>query len=88
MAVTWPSFSVGHVGVHDKMVICAIASCGSQTPRDKEKSFYRLPSILIHQGTQTETLSRERQQAWLAKIKEKIFCLNNITTFESVQTIL
>ena len=43
----------------------------SRTQRDKEKSFYRLPSILIHQGTQTESLSRERQQAWLAKIKRE-----------------
>ena len=37
----------------------------------QKKSFYRLLSILIHQGTQTESLSRERQQAWLAKIKRK-----------------
>ena len=66
-------FPVGHVGVHDNMVICAIVGCGSRTPtpRDKEKNFYRLPSILIHQGTQTESLSRERQQAWLAKIKRE-----------------
>ena len=64
---------VGHVGVHATgvMVICAIVGCGNRSNRDKEKRFYRLPSIISHQGAQTESLSRDRQEAWLAKIKRK-----------------
>uniref|UniRef100_A0A1X7TUF0 THAP-type domain-containing protein n=1 Tax=Amphimedon queenslandica TaxID=400682 RepID=A0A1X7TUF0_AMPQE len=66
---------VGYVSVHVTaiIVICAIVGCENQSKRDKEKSFYRLASIISHQGAQTVSLSRRRQEAWLAKIKRKSF---------------
>ncbi len=54
------------------MVICAIVGCESRSQRDKDKSFYRLPGIIKGQGTKTEGLTKERQQAWLAKIKRNV----------------
>ena len=51
-----------------KMVICAVLNCHNRSDRD---SFYRLPTIISHQGTQTLDLSTERQREWLAKIRRK-----------------
>ena len=70
------------------MVICAIVGCGNQSNRDKGKSFFRLPSVISHQGSQTQELSKRRQDAWLAKIKRDDLCQINTRTQEFVQTIL
>ena len=43
--------------------------CGNRSNRDKDKRFYRLPSVITHQGEQTLELSRRRQQKWLERIK-------------------
>ena len=53
------------------MVICAIVGCGNRSVRDRGTSFYRLPSIINHQGAKTESLSRKRRDAWLAKIRRE-----------------
>ena len=52
-----------------KMVICAIVEaivhCGNRSDRPKDRGikFYRLPTIITHQGVQTRELSQERQLA-------------------------
>ena len=51
--------------------VCAIFGCGNHSKRDQEKSFFRLPSITTNEGTQTESLSRKRQDTWPAKIKRE-----------------
>ena len=51
------------------MVICAIVGCGNRSGRDKTKRFYRLPSVITHQGDQTQELSKRRQAAWLSQIR-------------------
>jgi len=53
------------------MVICAVIKCGSRSGRDKSKRFFRLPSVITHQGERALDLSRRRQLEWLARIKRK-----------------
>jgi len=53
------------------MVICAVVQCGNRSGRDKGKRFFRLPSIISHQGDQALDLSRRRQREWLARINRK-----------------
>ena len=48
---------------------CAIIGCANRGNRDKEKRFFRLPSISAHQGDQTQELSKRRREAWLARLK-------------------
>ena len=48
------------------MVICAILKCGNRSNRDKDKRFYRLPSVIIHQGEQTLELSMQAEAARIA----------------------
>jgi len=45
--------------------------CGSRSGRDKTKRFFRLPSVITHQGERALDLSRRRQLEWLARIKRK-----------------
>ena len=53
------------------MVICAVVGCGNRSKRDKNKSFFQLPSVLTHKGTETESLSRKIQESWLVRIRKE-----------------
>ena len=53
------------------MVICAVLKCRNRSGRDKDKRFFRLPSVITHQGEKALELSRRRQLEWLARIKRK-----------------
>ena len=46
-------------------------NCANRSDRDKGIRFYRLPSVITHQGVQTKERSQERQLAWLAKIRRE-----------------
>ena len=63
-----------HVSVYTRVergtVTSAVLKCGNRSKRDKDKRFYRLPSVITHQGEQTLELSKRRQHEWLARIKE------------------
>ena len=52
-------------------VICAVLKCGNRSGRDKDERFFRLPSVITHQGEKALELSRRRQLEWLARIKRK-----------------
>ena len=47
---------------------CVIFGCSNRGGRDRSKHFYRLPTVIKHQGPQTEALSERRQREWLAAI--------------------
>ena len=53
------------------MVICAVLKCGNRSGRNKDKRFFRLPSVITHQGEKALELSGRRQLEWLARIKRK-----------------
>ena len=46
---------------------CAVIGCGKRGDREGT-SFYRLPSIISHQGEQKRELSERRRRKWLAAI--------------------
>ena len=50
---------------------CAVIGCGKRADRDKGTSFYRLPSIITHQGEQTRQLSERRRREWLSAIRRQ-----------------
>ncbi len=52
------------------MVICAIVGCGNRSDRDK-KRFFRLPTVITAQGEVTSSISKQRQNLWLARIKRQ-----------------
>ena len=80
-------FPVGHLGVHlSTMVICAIIGCGSRSPRDKDKSFYRLPSIIREQ--RLKALPKKESKHGQPKLTEMIYHLYSIIAFEFAQITL
>ena len=42
---------------------CAIVNCSNRHGRDN-KSFFRLPKVIEHQGDKTRELSKERRDKW------------------------
>ena len=50
---------------------CAVIGCAKRADRDKGTSFYRLPSIITHQGEQTRQLSERRRREWLSAIRRQ-----------------
>uniref|UniRef100_A0A1X7U9K4 THAP-type domain-containing protein n=1 Tax=Amphimedon queenslandica TaxID=400682 RepID=A0A1X7U9K4_AMPQE len=47
---------------------CAVIGCSNHEHKDIKKSFYCLPGIIKHQGSETEPLTSRRQREWLATI--------------------
>ena len=52
---------------------CAVVGCCNinRGDRNNDKSFYRLPTIIRHQGRDTEIISKRRQHEWLRAIQRK-----------------
>ncbi len=53
------------------MVLCAILLGGNRSTRDKDKSYYRLPAVISHQGSKTCELSKRRRDEWLVRIRRE-----------------
>ena len=47
---------------------CAVFGCGNRGDRNKDKHFFRLPSVVTHQGEQTLNLTTRRRAEWLRRI--------------------
>ena len=50
---------------------CAVVGCGNRSDRDKGTHFFRLPSVITHQGEKTHDLSMKRRDLWLARIHKE-----------------
>lgn len=50
------------------MVLCLFVDCHSRSGRDKDISFFRVPSIVTNHGEEAEELSLERRTQWIAAI--------------------
>ena len=48
---------------------CAVFGCGNRGDRNKDKHFFRLPSVVTHQGEQTLDLTTRRRAEWLRRIR-------------------
>ncbi|KAJ8029799.1 hypothetical protein HOLleu_29289 [Holothuria leucospilota] len=51
---------------------CSVIGCYNRSKRDK-KSFFSIPSIIRHQGEQTEELSTRRRALWLTRLNRPNF---------------
>lgn len=47
---------------------CAVYGCSNRHDREKNRSYYRLPKVITHQGERTRELSTARREKWLANI--------------------
>ncbi|XP_013406439.1 uncharacterized protein LOC106170924 [Lingula anatina] len=47
---------------------CAVFGCSNRRNRENDRSYYRLPKVITHQGDQTKELSQARRDKWLSNI--------------------
>ena len=47
---------------------CAVFGCSNRHDRENDRSYYRLPKVIKHQGEKTQQLSQARRDKWLANI--------------------
>ena len=47
---------------------CAVVGCANRSDREMGLRFFRLPSVITHQGEKTHDLSKKRRDLWLARI--------------------
>jgi len=48
---------------------CAVKGCSNRADREKDKKYYRLPTVITHLGPITKALTRRRRDLWLSRIK-------------------
>ena len=57
-----------HMCVHSIMVICIVVGCSKRSDRDKDVSFYRIPSVRTGRSSEELELSKKRREGFLAAI--------------------
>ena len=50
---------------------CAVFNCSNRADREKDKSYYRFPSIIRNNGEEGLKLSKLRREKWIAQICRK-----------------
>ncbi|KAJ8256445.1 hypothetical protein COCON_G00185970 [Conger conger] len=50
---------------------CAVVGCSNRADRERDKSFFRLPKTIRHQGEQTLRFSEERRAKWISWISRQ-----------------
>ena len=55
------------------MVNCAVIDCTNRSTRETEKSFFRIPKVVSHQGEKVQELSEERRKKWINNFNTKDF---------------
>ena len=48
---------------------CAVYGCSNRSNREKDQSYFRLPSIITRPNNEKQALSEEHRATWLAKIQ-------------------
>ena len=51
------------------MVLCLFVDCQARSGRDKDVSFFRVPSIITNHEEETEERSIERRMQWIAAMR-------------------
>ncbi|KAK6180419.1 hypothetical protein SNE40_012579 [Patella caerulea] len=50
---------------------CAVYGCSNRHDRERNRSFYRLPKVITHQGQKSKDLSQARREKWLTNIARR-----------------
>ena len=59
-------------GAHFDMVICVVIGCSKRSDRDKDVSFYRIPTVRRHKGKRELELLIRRRDRYLAAISTAV----------------
>ena len=49
-----------------EMVLCVVVGCGRKSGKQNTQGFFRIPSVVKHQGEEFEDLTTERRNSWIS----------------------
>ena len=49
---------------------CNVYGCANKFDREADRSFFRLPAVILNQGDVCEQLSRRRRRQWLSNLNQ------------------
>ncbi|XP_035998273.1 uncharacterized protein LOC118564392 [Fundulus heteroclitus] len=50
-------------------MFCVVYGCSNRSNREKEKSFYRVPKIVVHKGENCKKLTEQRRKKWILNLR-------------------
>ncbi|XP_028299993.1 uncharacterized protein LOC114461801 isoform X2 [Gouania willdenowi] len=50
-------------------MFCVVYGCSNRSNREKDKSFYRIPKIVIHKGEKCKKLTEQRRKKWFLNLR-------------------
>ena len=67
-----------------KMVLCVVVGCGRKSGKGNTQGFFRIPSVVKHQGEEFEDLTTERINSWISAISRDDTDTKNVLENERV----
>ena len=67
-----------------KMVLCVVVGCGRKSGKGNTQGFFRIPSVVKHQGEEFEDLTTERRNSWISAISRDDTDTKNVLENERV----
>ena len=58
---------------------CCVVGCSNRSDRESKLSYYLIPGVIKHQGEETEKLSAQRRDQWIANIRRDAVKNGDIT---------
>ncbi|CAL8333513.1 unnamed protein product [Boreogadus saida] len=50
-------------------MFCAVYGCSNRSTREKDKSFFRVPKVVVHKGEKCKRLTEQRRQKWILNLR-------------------
>ena len=66
------------------MVLCVVVGCGRKSGKRNTQGFFRIPSVVKHQGEEFEDLTTERRNSWISAISRGDTDTKNVLESERV----
>ena len=67
-----------------QMVLCVVVGCGRKSGKGDTQGFFRIPSVVKHQGEEFEDLTTERRNSWISAISRDDTDTKNVLENERV----
>lgn len=49
-------------------MICVVSGCANRSNRETDRSFFRVPKVVVHKGEKCRQLTEKRWETWLSNL--------------------
>ncbi|KAK0139962.1 hypothetical protein N1851_023125 [Merluccius polli] len=50
-------------------MFCVVYGCSNRSTREKEKSYFRIPKVVVHKGEKCKKLTEQRRKKWILNLR-------------------